>query len=107
VSSADTPADRAYIALAVERQQARIDQAAAEMAAELDRFRDDFTTRHAEQMRVHQERVRQLEADRQAWLARWLDGDPDEGRPTDVDRQTPQDASASGGPATPGPGSAC
>ena len=56
--------------------------------------------------RAHSERMRKLEEDQRAWLARWLDGDADEGRPANVGQQAPQDASASGGPATPGPGSA-
>ena len=103
MTSPDTPAERALVALAVERQQARIDRAAAEMAASLDAYRDDFTTRHAELLRGHQDRVREIEEQGRAFLTSYYDNG-DEG--TQDVQQVPQDASSPGAPASPGPGPA-
>jgi hypothetical protein len=72
------------------------------LEADLDVYRDDFTTRHAEQLRAHQDRVRQLEDDQRAWLTRFIDGDADEGSHTDVGQG--HGASATGPAPAPEPG---
>ena len=102
MASPDTPADRALIALAVERQQARIDQAAAEMAAELDLYRDDWSSRHAEELRAHEQRMRELEASQAEWLTNWLEGDPDGAQ--DPRGQVGASTAGRNAPASSGPG---
>jgi len=61
-----------------------------------------------EMTRAHNERMRQLEEEHKAWLARFINGETDEPAPTHKPaQQISQDASGSGGePATPEPGSA-
>jgi hypothetical protein len=106
VGSADTPAERAFVAMRLDQLAGQFDQARAEMQADLDTYRDDWSSRHAEQLRAHNERMRELEAAHAAWLTNWLDGDPDEGRPTqDVGRGQVEASAAGSSPAsTPGPG---
>jgi hypothetical protein len=68
----------------------------------LDLYRDDWSTRHAEVMREHAERMQQLEDDHKAWLAGYLkeiSGAADEGA-QDVGEGQRADMSA-GLPASP------
>ena len=106
MASPDTPADRAYVALAVERQQQRIDRAVEEMAG-----RASTST----EMTGRPGTPRSYARTRSAWMLwrpsrprgsrRWLDGDPDEGRPTYVDQGQVSASAAGTSPASPpGPG---
>lgn len=97
--------ERALYALGSRAILDDLDRVQESMTADLDRYRDDFTTRQAEQLRAHQDRVRKLEADQAAWLADFIRGE------TDAPAQDPQDqavgASADTGsssPAMPGIG---
>jgi len=76
------------------------------MAAELDLYRDDWSTRHAEMTRAHQERVRQIEAAQAAWLADFINGETGEVTPTQDPQGQAVGASAAGStsPAMPGGG---
>jgi hypothetical protein len=100
MASPDTPADRAYVAARLAQMDHQLAQAREAMETTWDTYRDDWTSRHAEQLRAHREHCDAITADQAAWLANWLDGDPDEGRPANVDRQESQEASGRG-PATP------
>ena len=100
VNSHDT--ERAYVQGMLEIQQARLDQARADMQAQIDAFRTDSAARHAEMIREHQERVRQHEADRQAWFARLIDGDEPAQEP--AQHRSQDDAHATPGPGTVGAG---
>jgi vacuolar-type H+-ATPase catalytic subunit A/Vma1 len=97
VSSHD--AERALIAARLDHLSDRFDRAAEAMAADLDLYRDDWSSRHAEQLRAHNERVDSMAAEQAEWLRNFY-ADGDESAPTDVDRQGSQDASGRG-PATP------
>jgi hypothetical protein len=91
--------ERAYVQSMLDLADRQLDRARAEMAAELDLYRDDWTSRHAEQLQGHQARMDAMRAE----TARFLNGEADEPAPTqDVGQQEPsrQDAS-SRGPATP------
>ena len=97
-------AERAWVQQRLASLADRFDQAAAEMAADLDLYRDDWSSRHAEQLQAHNERMRQMEADQAAWFKNWYDGD-DESAPTDVGRGQVDASAAGSSPATPpGPG---
>jgi hypothetical protein len=75
--------EREFVRAELALQQERFDRAAAEMQADLDLYRDDFTTRHAEQLRAHERRMRELEEQNRAYLTSFYD-DGDEGSRTDV-----------------------
>jgi hypothetical protein len=51
-------AERAYVAARLDHLADRFDQARAEMQADLDLYRDDFTSGHAAQLRAYNERMR-------------------------------------------------
>jgi hypothetical protein len=105
MSRPDSPADRAYVATRLAQMDHHLDQAREAMTAELDLYRDDWSSRHAELQRAHRERMDAMAAEQAAWLARWLDGDPDEGRPQDVDQGQVEASPAGSSPApAPGPG---
>jgi hypothetical protein len=105
MSSPDTAAERAYVAARVAQMDQQLVEQRAAMQAELDLYRDDLAADAAARNRAHQERVQQIRDDQAAWLTRWLDGDPDEGRPTDVDQGQVEASAAGSSPAsTPGPG---
>lgn len=76
MASPDTPADRAYVAMRLGQMDHQLDRAAKVMAAEMDLYRDDWSSRHAEQMRAHDARVQQMEADQAAWFTSRYDGQP-------------------------------
>jgi hypothetical protein len=69
--------ERALYALGSRALFDDLDRARESMTADLDRYRDDFTTRQAEQLRARQDRVRKLEADQAAWLADFIRGETD------------------------------
>jgi hypothetical protein len=76
--------------------------------ADLDLYRDDWSTRHAEEMQVYADRMRQLEEDHKAWLAGYLkeiSGAADEPAPAHkpAQQEPTQDASDIGEPAAPVP----
>jgi hypothetical protein len=66
------------------------------------------TTSTDARVREHNERMRQLEEDHKAWLARFINGETDEGSHTDVAQGQAVGASAASpspaGPGGPGPG---
>lgn len=72
-----SPQDREWrqVVVALDLEQARLDQYRANMAARLDAYASDSATRTAEMIRGHQERLRQLEEDQRAWLKSLYDGD--------------------------------
>ncbi len=74
------------------------------MAAELDLYRDDWSTRHAEMTRAHNERMQRMRDDQAAWLDSFYDdGEP---APTQDPQDQARGASAAGSssPAMPGGG---
>ena len=95
-------AERAFVAAMIDLVDDRFREARAALEADLDAYGDDSANRYAEQLRAHQDRVRQLEEDQRAWLTRFLDGDADEPAPAqDVaagqsDRSGPSPASGQG-----------
>jgi hypothetical protein len=98
--------ERAFVAARADQLDDRIDRARDAMMGELDLYRDDFTTRNAELLRAHNERVQQIACENRAWLTSYYDDTREESH-TDVEQQVPREASAVGGvPATPGPGPA-
>ncbi len=82
-----------------------MERARESMTADLDLYRDDWSTRHAEMTRAHEDRVRQMRDDHHAWLRSLYD---DEGpQPQDVAQgQGGASAGSSPAPASPpaGPG---
>jgi hypothetical protein len=95
--------ERAYVQSMLELADRKLDQARAEALAELDLYRDDFTSRNAEMQRAHRERLAAIRAETDQYI-KSLYGEADEPAPTqDVGQQEPsrQDASPSRGPATP------
>ena len=103
MSSADTAAERAFVATRLAQMDQRLQQARADMDGELDLYRDDWSTRHAELQRAHAERTRELEQETRTWLTSiWSDGD--EGTP-DVGQDQGEASAAGFSPASsPGPG---
>jgi hypothetical protein len=102
-----SPQDREWrqVVVALDLEQARLDQYQADMQARLDAYASDSATRTAEMIQAHQERVRQFEDDQRAWFKSLYDGEP---APTNVG-QGQLGASATGwsspaGPGGPGPG---
>ncbi len=94
--------ERALVQSMLDLADHKLDRATAEMSAELDLYRDDWSTRTAEMMRAHEDRVRQMRNDQAAWLKSFY-GEADEPAPTpDVGQGL--GASATGPAPAPGPG---
>jgi hypothetical protein len=102
--------ERALVQSRLDLADARLAQTAAEMATELDLYRDDWSTRTAEMMWAHEDRVRQIRDDQAAWLDSFINGETGEVSHTDVGQgQVVLGAPATGwsspaGPGGPGPG---
>jgi hypothetical protein len=77
------------------------------MLAEIDRYRDDMSARYAEELRAHQDRMRAIDEDHKARMARIVTGAADEPAPTDP-QQSQVGAFTAGryAPASGGPGPA-
>ena len=97
-----SPQDREWrqVVVALDLEQARLDQYRADTQARLDAYASDAAARTAEMLQAHRDRVRQFEEDQRAWFKSLYDGD--EPAPTDVGQQEPSRQGASSrGPATP------
>jgi hypothetical protein len=95
-------AERAYVAARLDHLADRFDQARAEMQADLDRLRESWSGGVAQQLADHEDRVRRMREDHQAWL-RSLYADYEGPQPTQ-DVGQGHGASATGPAPAPGPG---
>jgi len=98
-----SPQDREWrqVVVALDLEQARLDQYRADTQARLDAYASDAAARTAEMLQAHRDRVRQFEEDQRAWFKSLYDGD--EPAPTNVG-QGQTDAPATGPAPAPGPG---
>lgn len=66
-------AERAYVQSMLDHADHQLDRARAEMTASLDLYRDDWSTRHAEMTRAHNERMQRMCDGQAAWLNSFYD----------------------------------
>jgi hypothetical protein len=100
-----SPQDREWrqVVVALDLEQARLDQYQADMQARLDAYASDAATRTADMLQAHRDRVRQFEDDQRAWF-KSLYGEANEPAPTQDVGQGQTDAPATGPAPAPGPG---
>jgi hypothetical protein len=84
----------------LDRQQAQLDLFWATTLADLDEYRDDWTSRYQEELRAHGERMQEIERHHRAEMDRIINGEP---APTHEPAQqgSAQDAPDIGVPAAP------
>ena len=91
--------ERAYVVAMLDHEEARLNEASAEMRAELDALRESWSTGFEQQAGESEARMRKIRDDQAAWFNGLYDDGPDEGTPTDVGQV--QGAGASAGPLAP------
>jgi hypothetical protein len=95
--------ERALVQSLLDLADHRLDAVAAEMASDIDRYRDDWSTRTAEMQRAHQARLAEVRAETDQYI-KSLYGEADEPAPTPIVGQGYADAPATGPAPAPGPG---
>jgi hypothetical protein len=95
--------ERALVQSLLDLADHRLAQTAAEMAAEIDLYRDDLARGYAEQLQAHQDRLAAIRAETDRYI-KSLYGEADAPAPTPNVGQGHADAPATGPAPAPGPG---